>query len=325
MTAPGYLQAAREYYRTAAETPQPGLCCTTSPVWKLPGLEVPEQMLEMNYGCGTTVHPRDLARARSVAYVGIGGGLELLQFAYFCRSPGAVIGVEPVEEMRAACAANLREAADRNAWFEASFVELRPGDALDLPVAAESVDLVAQNCLFNIFEPPELRRALAEAHRALRPRGRLVLCDPIAPFELPPALRRDERLRAMCLSGAQTLERYCDMVVEAGFGTLEVRARRPYRLLDPLRYPVAVPVLLETVELAAVREPPEEDGPCVFTGRSAVYFGLDEAFDDGRGHRLTRGVPVEVCDKTAHRLERLRRPDLLVTPSTFFHQGGGCC
>lgn len=56
-----YLETALEYYRQVAGTPEPGLCCTTSPVWLLPGLEVPELMLQMNYGCGTTVHPRDLA------------------------------------------------------------------------------------------------------------------------------------------------------------------------------------------------------------------------------------------------------------------------
>ena len=320
-----YLETAAAFYRRAAELPQPGLCCTTSAVWTLPELEVPRRMLEMNYGCGTTVHPRDLAGRPAVAYVGVGGGLELLQFAYFSRRPGAVVGIDPVPEMLSACAANLEEAARLNAWFDPAFVELRAGDALDLPLEAESVDVFAQNCLFNIFDIPELRRALAEAHRVLRRGGRFLLADPVTPVDLPEALRRDERLRAMCLSGAQTLARYCELLVEAGFGTLEVRARRPYRVLDPATYPVDAPLLLESVEVAAVREPPAADGACVFTGRSAIYFGREETFDDGRGHELPRGRPVAVCDKTAHNLEGLRREDLLVTLSTFFYDGGGCC
>src|SRR5262249_30584436 len=96
----GYLETAKELYRDVAVTPEPGLCCTTSPAWARPDLVVPPRMLEMNYGCGTTVHPRDLAGAPTVVYVGAGGGLELLQFAYFSRRPGAVIGIEPVAEMR---------------------------------------------------------------------------------------------------------------------------------------------------------------------------------------------------------------------------------
>ena len=44
------------------------------------------------------------------------------------------------------------------------------------------------------------------------------------------------------------------------------------------------------------------DGPCVFTGRTAIYYGDDDYFDDGKGHVLTRNQPLAVCDKTARRL-----------------------
>ncbi|MDX1389706.1 MAG: arsenosugar biosynthesis arsenite methyltransferase ArsM [Acidobacteriota bacterium] len=320
-----YLETAREFYRTAAERPDPGLCCTTTPVWTLPGLIVPECMHEMNYGCGTTVHPRDLGGDPTVLYVGVGGGMELLQFAYFSRRPGAVIGVEPVAEMRAAAARNLAEAARVNTWFDASFVTLCEGDALDLGLADGSVDVAAQNCLFNIFATTELRGALAEIYRVLRPRGRFVLSDPVAPRELPEHLRRDDRLRAMCLSGAITYERYVELLVATGFGTLEVRARRPYRVLDPARYGVSEPVVLHSLEVAAIKDPVPPDGACVFTGRTAVYFGEQEALDDGAGHRMQRDMPLSVCDKTAAKLEALDRADLLVTPSTWFYDGGGCC
>ena len=78
-----YLETTKDFYKEAALEPDRGLCCTTSPVWALPELTVPSRMLDMNYGCGTTVHPRDLADQPSVLYLGVGGGLELLQFAYF--------------------------------------------------------------------------------------------------------------------------------------------------------------------------------------------------------------------------------------------------
>jgi len=279
----------------------------------------------MNYGCGTTVHPRDLAKQPSVLYIGIGGGLELLQFAYFCRQPGGVVGIEPVAEMREAARRNLAEAARENPWFREEFVEIREGDALGLPVEDASIGVTAQNCLFNIFDAEDLDRALAETYRVLRPQGRLVLSDPVAPCALPEHLVRDERLRAMCLSGAITYERYVDRLVSTGFGTLEVRARRPYRVLDPRRYGVPEPIVLESVEVAAIKDPIPADGPCVFTGRAAIFVGEDEVFDDRAGHVLTRDQPLGVCDKTAARLEGLGRQDLFVTPSTWFYDGGGCC
>jgi len=156
------------------------------------------------------------------------------------------------------------------------FVEIREGDALSVPVEDGTIGVTAQNCLFNIFEPEELTRALAEAYRVLRAHGRFVLSDPVAPQELPDHLTKDARLRAMCLSGAITYQRYVDRLVATGFGTLEVRARRPYRVLDPRRYGVEHPIVLESVEVAAIKDPIPDDGPCVFTGRAAIYVGEDE-------------------------------------------------
>lgn len=320
-----YLETARNVYREAAVVPQVGLCCTTSPIWKLPELKIPREMLEMNYGCGTTVHPRDLGDSPSVLYVGVGGGMELLQFAYFSRRPGAVIGIDPVPEMLNACKSNLRLAAQHNLWFQEDFVELRTGDALDLPLPDESMDVAAQNCLFNIFEPTELRTALKEMSRLLKSGGRLILSDPICDHEIPRNLREDEQLRALCLSGALPLQDYVDLITGSGFGTVEIRARRPYRILDPVHHNVEEPILIESVEVCAIKDPIPADGPCVFTGRTAIYFGSEDCFDDGKGHLLRNNEPMAVCDKTATALEALGRDDLIVTPSTYFYDGGGCC
>ena len=320
-----YLQTAHDVYRAAAVTPEIGLCCTTSPVWALPELEIPTRMLEMNYGCGTTVHPRDLTGSPSILYVGVGGGMELLQFSYFSRRSGAVIGVDPVTEMLTACRKNLTRAEEMNPWFRSEFVELHKGGALSLPVDSSSVDVAAQNCLFNILRADDLRRALSEVYRVLKPRGRLVLSDPICEQPIPEALREDARLRAQCLSGALPLAQYLEVLAEVGFGTMEVRARRPYRVLDPEHYATCELIVVESVEICALKDPMPPDGPCVFTGQTAIYFGSEEEFSDGAGHTLIRHQPLAVCDKTADKLRALGRPDLWISESTWFYDGGGCC
>ena len=108
-------------------------------------------MQEMNYGCGSTVHARDLTNNPKILYVGVGGGMELLQFAYFSRQKNGVIGVDVVDEMLEASKKNFSEAETQNAWFNKEFVSLKKGDALNLPVEDNSIDVAAQNCLFNIF------------------------------------------------------------------------------------------------------------------------------------------------------------------------------
>ena len=320
-----YLSTTRDVYKEAALNPQPGLCCTTTPVWQLPGLTIPKKMLAMNYGCGSTVHPRDLTGSPSILYVGVGGGMELLQFAYFSRRRGAVIGLDVVDEMRAACRDNLLEAESQNPWFESSFVDLREGDALDLPIADSSVDVAAQNCLFNIFHERDLNRALSEMHRVLKPHGRLILSDPVCQSPMPERLRKDDKLRALCLTGAMPLADYIKRVTDSGFGTVEVRARRPYRLLSPRHYPTDRVIVIESVEICAIKDPMPADGPCVFTGRTAIYFGDDDYFDDSKGHFLTRNQPLSVCDKTAAALAALGRDDIYLSAPTYFYDGGGCC
>jgi SAM-dependent methyltransferase len=319
-----YLQTVEEVYAAAAEKPDAGLCCTRAPVWRLPGLHVPPVMLEMNYGCGSAVDPRDLREGDTVLYVGVGGGLEALQFAYCTRRPGAVLAVDPVAAMRARARANFEEAARLNPWFRPDFITLLDGSALDLPVADNTATVLAQNCLFNVFTRDDLGQALAEVVRVLRPGGLFSTSDPVTPVPLPAALTADPVARARCISGCQTLPAYLAALTDAGLGRVEVRARFPYRYLHPREYPaLAEPVLLESALVAAYKVPEGPDGPAVFTGRTAIYAGPGETLDDGRGHVLPRGIPLPVSDAAAARLGRLA--DMVVTGPTFHARGGGCC
>ncbi len=318
-----YLETTAQFYSDVAQTPEVGLCCVQSTPLQLPGLKIPPIMAQMNYGCGTTVHPNELVNSPTVLYVGVGGGLEALQFAYFSRRREGVIAIEPVEKMREVAIANLKKAAKENDWFQENFVDIRNGDAFNLPVADESVDFVAQNCLFNIFEPEDLNRALKEVFRVLKPGGRLLMSDPIATKPIPQHLQKDERLRAICLSGALTYDQYIKHLIDRGFGQIEIRTRRPYRLLDNHTYQLDEPLLLESLDTVSFKVPIPQDGACVFTGKTAIYHGNSEFFNDKAGHILSKGIPVSVCDKTASNLDQFS--DILITDSTWHYDGGGCC
>lgn len=320
-----YLETTKNVYKQAALTPDVGLCCTTNPIWELPELSIPTIMQEMNYGCGSTVHPRDLSKSPSVLYVGVGGGMELLQFAYFSRRKGAIVGVDVVDEMLEACANNFKIAAQQNEWFQPDFVNLKKGDALQLPIEDSTIDVAAQNCLFNIFKEDDVRKALEEMYRVLKPHGRLVMSDPTCEQPMNEALRQDEELRALCLSGALPIAQYVKLLTDVGFGTIEIRSRRPYRILDPTHYNTSERIFIESIEVCAIKDPMPEDGPCVFTGRSAIYYGSADYFDDHKGHVLLRNQPLAVCDKTAQNLLNLNRSDIFVSESTFHYDGGGCC
>lgn len=320
-----YLETTKNVYKEAALKPDIGLCCTTNPIWELPGLKIPRIMQEMNYGCGSTVHARDLTNNPKILYVGVGGGMELLQFSYFSRQKNGVIGIDVVDEMLEASRKNFIEAENQNSWFQSDFVDLRKGDAMNLPVEDNSIDVAAQNCLFNIFKEDDLQQAISEMYRVLKPHGRLVMSDPTCEQEMNDELRNDERLRALCLSGSLSIANYVKALTDAGFGTIEIRARKPYRILDPKNYPTDELIYIESIEVAAIKDPMPADGPCIFTGKAAIYYGDEDFFDDKAGHVLLKNQPLAICDKTANALQNLGRNDIFISPSTFHYDGGGCC
>jgi len=248
-----------------------------------------------------------------------------LQFSYFNRHKGGVIGVDVVDEMLEASKENFKEAETLNSWFKSDFIELKKGDALHLPVEDNSIDVAAQNCLFNIFKEGDLKRAIEEMYRVLKPHGRLVMSDPTCEQTMNDNLRNDERLRALCLSGSLPIKEYVKALTDVGFGTIEIRARKPYRILDPVNYATEELIYIESIEVAAIKDPMPDDGPCVFTGKAAIYYGQDEYFDDKKGHVLVKNQPLAICDKTAGQFKALNRNDIFISESTFHYDGGGCC
>ena len=319
-----YLNATQDLYKKAAETPDVGLCCTTNPIWQFPGLSIPKIMQEMNYGCGSTVSAQDLVNNPKILYVGVGGGMELLQFSYFSRQQGGVTGVDSVDEMLEASQENFKIAEKENDWFKSDYVNLIKGDALNLPIADDSIDVAAQNCLFNIFKMDDLKKAVGEMYRVLKPHGRLVMSDPICEQPMNDALRNDDRLRALCLSGSIPLNDYIKVLTDAGFGTIEIRGRRSYRVLSPNHYPTDELIYIESIEIAAIKDPMPADGPCIFTGKTAIYYGYEDYFDDGLGHVLMQNQPLAVCDKTAAALAKVN-DEIHISESTWHYNGGGCC
>jgi SAM-dependent methyltransferase len=320
-----YLDATNDLYKNAALTPDVGLCCTTTPIWKFPGLEIPKIMQEMNYGCGSTISAQDLINNPKILYVGVGGGMELLQFSYFSRQKAGVIGVDVVDEMLEASRKNFLIAEQENDWFKSEYVELRKGDALNLPIEDESIDVAAQNCLFNIFKAEDLKKALQEMYRVLKPHGRLVMSDPTCEQEMNETLRNDDHLRALCLSGSIPIADYIKALTDVGFGTIEIRGRRPYRILDTENYPTDELIYIESIEVCAIKDPMPADGACVFTGKAAIYFGKEDYFDDKNGHILMKNQPLAICDKTAAAIASLNRNDIFISESTYHYNGGGCC
>ena len=106
--------------------------------------------------------------AEDVLDIGSGPGLLACDLAAAVAGGGSVTGVDPSASMLALSA--RREPGPGAA--PVSFVE---AGALELPFADESFDIAVSTQVYEYIE--EIEAALAEAHRVLRPGGRLLVLD----------------------------------------------------------------------------------------------------------------------------------------------------
>lgn len=95
-----------------------------------------------------------------------------------------------------------------------SNVEFRLGDAEEMPLPDESVDVVISNCVINLTL--DKGRVFREAYRVLRPGGRLMISDIVTDKPLPEPVRSDADEWACCVGGAIPEEEYTRLITEAG-------------------------------------------------------------------------------------------------------------
>jgi arsenite methyltransferase len=129
--------------------------------------------------------PASHGRARAgatVVDIECGAGMDLMLAASAVGPGGKAIGIDMTGPM----AERARAAADALGFFH---VEVRAGDALDLPVDSDSVDFVITNGVLNLA--PDKRQAFGEVFRILKSGGQFLDADIIVANELADSIRRD--------------------------------------------------------------------------------------------------------------------------------------
>lgn len=119
---------------------------------------------------------------QTVLDIGCGAGMDLLLAAQRVGAKGRAIGVDMTEAM-------LERTRDGARSLGFTHVDARLGDAHDLPVDDDSVDVVITNGVLNLS--PDKERAFSEVARVLRPGGRLMLADIAVHEELSEKIRNN--------------------------------------------------------------------------------------------------------------------------------------
>lgn len=187
--------------------------------------QVHDDVLARYYGCGL-VAPESLTGMR-ILDLGSGSGRDVYALSALVGESGSVVGVDMTEEQLAVAQAYREYHADvfghrqSNVSFYQGYIE-----QLDqLPLEAESFDIVVSNCVLNLAA--DKQAVLDQVFRLLKPGGEFYFSDVYASRRVPEPLKADPVLYGECLSGALYWNDFENMAKAAGFKDPRLVTDRP--------------------------------------------------------------------------------------------------
>jgi arsenite methyltransferase len=175
---------------------------------------------EMGLGCGNPISFAELQPGEVVLDLGSGGGVDCFLASKIVGPTGKIIGVDMTPEMISKARKNAVSGNYQN-------VEFRLGEIEHLPAADNTVDAVISNCVINLS--PGKLQVYQEAHRVLKPGGRLAVADMVALQPLPENLKSDLAAYTGCLAGAELISQLETWLSEAGFEHVQIQIRQKSR------------------------------------------------------------------------------------------------
>ncbi len=184
---------------------------------------LPEEAVLASLGCGNPTALIDLRAGETVLDLGSGGGIDVLLSARRVGPTGFVYGLDMTDEMLALAQENKAKEGATNVAFLKGRIE-------DVPLPANSVDVVISNCVINLAADKTV--VLRDAFRVLRPGGRFAVSDVVSDGPVPDGLRQNMEAWVGCLAGALDIAEYERLLRDAGFEDVSITITRRYTVAE---------------------------------------------------------------------------------------------
>ena len=175
--------------------------------------QLPDAAVLASLGCGNPTAVADLREGEAVLDMGSGGGIDVILSARRVGPTGIAYGLDMTDEMLALAQKNARDAGATNVHFLKGLIE-------QIPLPADSVDVVISNCVINLST--DKPAVLMEMARVLKPGGRIGISDILAEDHLTADERAKRGSYVGCIAGALSRREYAAGLEAAGFEHVEI-------------------------------------------------------------------------------------------------------
>jgi arsenite methyltransferase len=175
--------------------------------------ELPDAAALASLGCGNPIAVAELREGETVLDLGSGGGIDVILSARRVGPTGLAYGLDMTDEMLALARKNAAEAGIVNAVFLMGLIE-------QIPLPADSVDVVISNCVINLST--DKAGVLLEVSRVLKPGGRFGVSDVVAEDRLTEDERAERGSYVGCIAGALSKSEYEAGLEAVGFQDISV-------------------------------------------------------------------------------------------------------
>lgn len=180
---------------------------------------------DLGLGCGLPTQFAKIKQGDVVIDLGSGAGNDCFVARAETGETGKVIGIDFTEAM----INKARENAEKLGYNN---VEFRFGDIENMPVSANTADVIVSNCVLNLV--PNKDGVIKDIFRVLKPGGHFSISDIVLAGDLPEKIKNAAEMYAGCVSGAIQKEEYLGLIQTNGFTNMSLQKEKPITIPDDI-------------------------------------------------------------------------------------------